>query len=166
MLIADEAFRSITTSVTREKFLNVMQFDYEVRDMLEELDIYIGDPQGFFELLDAHGSGKLEPSEMISGFMNLRGMKEQSYQVASLLGIRALQSHMRHVHNLLRQTINTVRRVEAGPPRPLKIKDYKRKTWQNSRMTKISQGQGFESEKTDEPQSPFPSVVRTSRGQI
>lgn len=99
---------SLTLSVTRERFQSSLDDD-NMKQMLEDIGIHVGTGVGLFDVLDADGSGKLEPEEVVTGLMKLRGMKDNHDQIATLLGVRALQRHLRDVHNLLIQTARAVR---------------------------------------------------------
>merc|ERR1719446_433462 len=103
----------LTEPVTRERFQAHVK-DPEIEDMLDDIDVSVTNLEGLFDVLDADGSGQLEPRELVNGLMKLRGTAEKSDAVAALLGVRALQQHMRDVHSLLIQNHKSVRALSGS----------------------------------------------------
>jgi len=87
------------TQITRAVFAQVIQ-DQEVDEVLENLQIAIADKEDLFDVLDADGSGSLDPAEIISGIMKLRGSAEKSDVIACLLNVR-------HVMSTLQEFVET-----------------------------------------------------------
>jgi len=91
----EDEIEDFDMTISKDLFLLVIQHK-EVQALLDELDIP-HDRASLFDVLDADGSGDLEVTELVHGFLKVRGDARKSDVVAGLLSIRAVQEQLRHV---------------------------------------------------------------------
>lgn len=85
----------VDMKITKEVFLLALQ-DPDVQHHMDELDLP-PDRASLFDALDADGSGGLEVTELITGFLRVRGETRKSDIMGAVLGVRALQVLVRQL---------------------------------------------------------------------
>merc|ERR1712039_808687 len=76
--------------VTRDMFLQQIQTP-QVVELLDELEIHVGDRMELFDVIDADSSGSIDISELILGLLKLRsGGADKTDVVSAILGIRSI----------------------------------------------------------------------------
>jgi len=99
-----------------EEFL-VLLVDEEFNSLLQDLDIEIWDPVGFFETCDTDYSGEVTVEEFIQGVLKLRGDPHKCDVVATFLAIRSVQRQLDEVLSRRPDAHHTgAARVEGSPP--------------------------------------------------
>lgn len=77
--------------ITRELFQLKIE-DVQVQNLLDDLDIHVGDRGEIFDVVDTEGIGMVDISDMIAGLLKLRsGGADKSDIVATNLAIRSLR---------------------------------------------------------------------------
>jgi len=98
----------LCTQIPRERFSQAISQNV-VKDLFDELGIYVGDLSDLFDVLDADSSGMLDVSELITGLLKLRsGGSDKSDIVAAVLGLRAVQKNLKrmvHVQDVIFETV-------------------------------------------------------------
>jgi len=69
--------------------------DKQVQQLLDELDISISSRDKLFDILDSDGNDYIAISELVEGFMRLRGPADKGDIVSSALILRSLQKSMK-----------------------------------------------------------------------
>jgi len=80
--------------VSRDVFENALK-DKLVQQLLDELDISISSRDKLFDILDSDGNDYIAISELVEGFMRLRGPADKGDIVSSALILRSLQKSMK-----------------------------------------------------------------------
>jgi len=81
------------TNISKDVFLLVIQ-DPVVQTVMDQLELP-HDRAALFDVLDADGSGSLEVTELVHGFLKVRGEARRSDAVAALLSVRVVQQMLR-----------------------------------------------------------------------
>merc|ERR1712060_524365 len=77
------------SNVTNEIFRRVVA-QPDTERLLEDLGIYVSNPDDIFEALDADVSGSLDITELSNGFLKMRGSANKSDAVAMLLKVNTV----------------------------------------------------------------------------
>jgi len=106
---------SANIQISKDVFLLTLH-DKEVQHLLDALDIG-SDRANLYDIFDADSSGTVEASELIQGFLSVRGEAKKTDVVANLLAVKATQCMLRKVEGeqeSLRMLMNNVADMVAA----------------------------------------------------